>query len=509
MADHRASFANSLFGAKLEFPLYLDPCGKEGRTGFQIINTAREFPLVEDILKQIFAANTAMIPEEFHLNVKMVHKHLSFPIPNIWQASMMNEDFWTVHVAKYGIRALQVPKLVATENRFHPAWSMRSAQPATCTLLKPRAIDDTENVVTTPSSPFLLGQVHEEDTPARLLQRVRDRRQLRDRMRDGWYLDICRDWTRLPHGNIDFREDLRLITEECFVRRSEFDESRADAIARKWIDLPKFLSRDNVSKTYRANAYMCCAIGLAIMAALPARNVEKRCPRMGTVDLRRGAERWKLSKEAKASKVPIKPFETWWADEPTPDFVLLMRHQAETDLDIVQKRIRMLKSAEVALKEYESQVWTSTAVSRPLRVQIRHSLHVLQDCMVPELLCRRAKGNQPKKDVFQSTGPRGWLDMFFRLSDYVYENPVAPPVAPVIKQPQSIIFSKKRLEETPHEMPNPESERRLSHDDKAWWSVGEVADHVCMADLWVLVWDGRDYLVYDVTCKWFLQHPWR
>lgn len=55
MADHRASFANCLFGAKLEFLLYQDPSGKDRRTGLQVITTAREFPLKEDVLKQFFA----------------------------------------------------------------------------------------------------------------------------------------------------------------------------------------------------------------------------------------------------------------------------------------------------------------------------------------------------------------------------------------------------------------------------------------------------------------------
>ena len=517
MADHRASFSNSLFGAKLEFPLYQDPSGKDGRTGFQVITTARQFPLKEDVIKQLFAVGEVIQPWDLQLDLNRVHKHSSFAIPNVWQASMMNEDFWAVSVAKFGIRALQVPKDIETKNLFHPAWSMKSALPMKTTCPTAKNTDEHklkkkhDRINRNLGIPKAQSTAHPVDVQAdpegnaaQVGKLIENRRSLWDEMRRDWYPDMHADWKKLPHANIDFREDLRLITEEYFVRRSEFDEYRAHEIAQRWIMMPSFWKdADKVPATFKSNAHMCEAIGHAVMAALPARKEEKRCLRTGTVDLRKGAETWRLSKEAKASKMPIKPFETWWSDDPTPEFVLPVRHVGNSYKDVLEARVSRLWEAMRALGEYE-EAGATTAVSRPLRTQIQHSLHVLNDEMVQEILDTRYLEETSRDGPVPSRGVERWLDMFFRLADYTYEK---KPVAPSMQKPESMILSKKRQEKMRAREGSPPSSRESSPErvgelkgpNKEYWSVGEVADHIFMADLWILVWDGKDYLVYDVT----------
>lgn len=75
---------------------------------------------------------------DLQLGLIKAHRHSSFAIPNIWQTSMMNEEFWEVQVAKFGIRALQVPKVIVTENLFHPSRSMKSALPVSTRRLEKR-----------------------------------------------------------------------------------------------------------------------------------------------------------------------------------------------------------------------------------------------------------------------------------------------------------------------------------------------------------------------------------
>lgn len=419
---------------------------------------------------------------------------------------MMNEDFWKVHVAKFGIKALQVPKDIQTENVFHPAWSMKSSLPISTRLggeseRQNVAFKDLEGdkVKILPTARLPARQT-DTDAATRLGRQLENRRILWDEMRREWYPDMHADWAKLPHANIDFREDLRLITEKYFVRRSDFDEFRAHEIARRWIAMGNFAhgGDNNIPLTFRRNALMCRAIGLAVMGALPARTTEKRCLRTGTVDMRKGAETWRLSKEARASKAPIKPFETWWADDPAPEFVLPERHKARPKSKVVDSRIAVLEDAMRALKEYEAQKGPTSAVSRPLRAQIRHCLHVLKDNSLTERLSVRQQEMEWEDDEIPTMGPERWLEMFFRLSDYTYSKGSAPPSQVPAK---NLVFSKEALEEIGDKEPSPSHvDHTLQEPLKAnWWSVGQVAEQNSMANLWVLVWTGREYWVYNVT----------
>lgn len=419
---------------------------------------------------------------------------------------MMNEDFWRVHVTKFGIKALQVPKDIQTENIFHAAWSMKSSLPIKTSVGGPTErrnipFKDKEgnNVKLLSNARPFTGKADTE-AAARLGRQLEHRRTLWDTMRKEWYPDMHADWEEFPHANIDFREDLRLITDFCFVRRSDFDEFRAHEIARRWIAMGNFAtSKDkNIPDTFRRNALMCRAIGLAVMGALPARKTEKRCLRTGTVNPRKGAETWRLSKEAKASKMPIKPFETWWADDPAPEFVLPVRHKAKSGNNIVETRIAVLEAAMAALKEYEAQQGATSAVSRPLRAQIRHCLHVLRDNAVTEILYSREKEIEWEDGEIPTIGPERWLDMFFRLSDYTYSKGPAPPSK---IQAKNLMFSKDARESISDKKVNPGRLEQLPQKSPKtnWWSVGQVAEQNSLANLWVLVWTGREYWVYNVT----------
>ena len=159
-----------------------------------------------------------------------------------------------------------------------------------------------------------------------------------------------------------------------------------------------------------------------------------------------------------------------------------------------ESRIELLEKAIDALKEYEEQKGATSAVSRPLRAQIRHCLHVLRDDMVTEILSCREDGDNADNEEVPVKGSTRWLDMFFRLADYTYQK---RPTGPVAKQPKTLLLSKKTREESRE--PTPESHVRGKAESKKWWTIGEVADHIFMSDLWVLAWNGRDFLVYDVT----------
>ncbi|SPO01501.1 uncharacterized protein DNG_04174 [Cephalotrichum gorgonifer] len=514
VADHRGSFSNSLFGAKLEFPLYQSPTDDTMRSGFQFITTARQFPLEEEAIKQLLAVGEITGPKNLLLAPNKVHKHSSYAIPSIWQASMMNEDFWRVKVAKEGILVLQVPKYIEAENVFHPAWSMKgflTLQPKFQVDEKPTTAvfqgkEGGRTTLTKSLARPLTGPSDSQESSNQLKRQIWNRRVLWDKMRKDWYPDMYADWKGLPHANVDFREDLRLLTDEYFIRRSEFDEFRAHETARRWIIAPSFRERDDeIPVAFRCNALMCRAVGLAVMAALPARKKKKRCPRRGMLGIGINDKTWVLSESAKASNAPIKPFENWWADDEAPEFVLPERHAGETDKEIIMRRVSLLRESMRALELYDGQAMATPAVSRPLRAQIRHCLHVLRDEMTTEIMSRRAAGTpelDPESEEALEQGPGRWLDMFFRLSDYSYSGPVSSGKVATrssAKEPKYMLLTKRAWENMRGKEPLLTNATIGEAPDQKYWSVGQVADHVSMADLWVLWWDGKEYLVYDIT----------
>ena len=393
-----------------------------------------------------------------------VHRHSAFAVSSAWQVSMMSEYFWGVQVAKFGAMALRVPRDVETESIFHPAWSMRSALPVNVRSLKTVPLRDIifedakgRDVEVQSSARPLTGSSIPRKTFTRFGKLLKNRRVLDNKGRT-WYSDLFADWHMLPHANMDFREDLRLLTEEYFIRRSEYDEFQADDIARRWIAMPGFLA-DETPLTFVLNAYMCRAVGLAVMAALPARKLSKICSR---------------------------------TDE-TPEFVPLARHLGRNDKEVLGARVALLEEAARTLEVYEEQVGATVAVLKPLRVQIRHGLHVLRDQVIPEILAsreeRKSVGNGEEEVPTRGLG--SWLDFFFQVADLSSAEKAA-------SRPRSILLRKKQLEET-LARESPLATHRPKVANKKYWSVGEVADHISMVDLWVLLRDGKELLVYDVT----------
>lgn len=424
--------------------------------------TARQFPLEEDALKQLFADGDVTGPKGMRLAPNKVHRHSSFAVPSAWQVSIMSEDFWSVQVAKFGAMALRVPRDVETENVFHPAWSMRSALPVNIRYLESAMLqgiifEDAKGreVKVQSSARPLTGPSTPRKTFMRFGKRLKTKPVL-DKRGKNRYSDMFADWHMLPHANIDFVEDLRLITEEYFTRRSEHDEFRADETAQRWIAMPGFL-REDTPLTFALNAHMCRAVGLAVMASLPARKVSKSCSR---------------------------------TDE-APEFVLPARHLGKNAKEVLGARVALLEEAARALEVYEEQVGATAAVSKPLRVQIRHRLHVLLDQVIPETLASREEGEYVEDEEVPTRGSGRWLDFFFQVADCSSSEKAA-------RQPRSMLLRKNQLEETLVSEPFLTTPRPKAVS-KTYWSVGEVADHISMVDLWVLLRDGSEFLVYDVT----------
>ena len=87
--------------------------------------------------------------------------------------------------------------------------------------------------------------------------------------------------------------------------------------------------------------------------------------------------------------------------------------------------------------------------------------------------------------------PGIWLDFFFCLAHCS-----SPEKSE--RQPRSMFLRRNQLEET---LVRESSliANRPKVGNKKYWGVGQVADHISTVDLWVLVRDGSEFLVYDVT----------
>jgi len=341
----------------------------------------------------------------------------------------------------------------------------------------------------------------------RLVRQLEHRRRLWSRYREKWYAGMRRNWELPPYSNIVFREELRLITEEYFLRRQEYDEFRAHEIAERWIIMPYFIASEVVVPTiFYTNALLCRAVGLIIMAALPARLEPKTCQRTGFIwpDGRR--QIWKLSKAAQASNdgKPIRVMEHWWADRKAPDFVLPKRHHGETDAEIIAIRVELLNEARNTLELYRVQDMAVPLVTRLLLLQIRHLRHLLKDVM-PRYIIGSANSNAG--NAVASEGPGRWLDIFFKIPKYSHEDQVRSPWGneewPATKSisMDKAYFEKLGIPQAPASVPAVPRVDEVPNPKKKLWTVGQVADQFRNGRFWALVQEGERYAVYDVTGK--------